>query len=930
MKVLCVAEKPSIAKSISQILSGGRIQSRATQAQYIRNYDFAYRLSPPLGPAHGDTDFTVTSVLGHLTSQDFGEDHRKWHSCDPFSLFEANINTFVNDKLKDVAQNLKNEARTADVLMIWTDCDREGEHIGQEIVNVCRSVKPRIVVKRARFSAIIATQINHACQNPIELDVRQAEAVDARISLDLRIGAAFTRLQTMTLQARFPAHLDQKVISYGPCQFPTLGFVVDQYERIRAFAPEQFWYISVSLERDGSIVGFHWKRGHLFDFEIALVLYEQCVEQPLATVRSVRNTPTQRWKPLPLTTVDLQKSGSRLLHLAPKKVLDIAEKLYQQGFLSYPRTETDQFDKEFDFKALITKQVADHRWGPFSQRLLDGEFSIPRNGHKNDKAHPPIHPTAHAGALQGDEQRVYEFVTRRFLACCSKNATGDSTQIEVDIAGESFSASGVIIKARNYLDVYIYDKWSDSVLPDFQQGEQFMPSACEMKDGVTAAPALLTEADLVDLMDKNGIGTDATIAEHIAKIIEREYVEARQQGRTKYLFPSDLGIGLVDGYNRIGFDRSLSKPHLRRETEHRMQLICDGTVTKNQVLADSIQQYQEVYVRARREFETIVTSVDQYINGQRERDIRPPRPPGPGRGNGGGGGNGNQDDDDDDDDGRPGGDVPTRGRGRGRGRARGTTTERQSTRGRGTASGRGTGRSRKKAASTDGEEDVKEDTPPPAKKPRTSTSTEEIGPMCRCDDPAVKRTVVREGPNTGKAFWACPKGPGDASCGFFEWLLPESSNAAGPSNSQTRAPSDNRARPSGPGNRYRNSKKTVKCDCGDEAVERTVRKEGPNEGRVFYRCSKPSAEECKFFEWADDTDSGNTKTGALTRARPGSNQSYNSHDKVQTATSGDCYKCGKSGHWASKCESNEASTVATGAPKRKASSSSGRGRRKFG
>lgn len=112
-----------------------------------------------------------------------------------------------------------------------------------------------------------------------------------------------------------------------------------------------------------------------------------------------------------------------------------------------------------------------------------------------------------------------------------------------------------------------------------------MPTACEMKEGQTTRPLLLTEADLVSLMDKNGIGafcrqlilditalaltcragTDATIAEHISKIIDREYVMRERQGNKDYLVPSTLGIGLVEGYNRIGFDKSLSKPHLRAE-----------------------------------------------------------------------------------------------------------------------------------------------------------------------------------------------------------------------------------------------------------------------------------------------------------------------------------------------------------------------------
>lgn len=198
---------------------------------------------------------------------------------------------------------------------------------------------------------------------------------------------------------------------------------------------------------------------------------------------------------------------------------------------------------------------------------------------------------------------MYDLVTRRFLACCSKNARGMETTVEIDIAGESFSAKGDLhsplaarppltqysltglnVQQRNYLDVYIYDKWNGNLLPNFKVGEKFIPDVCEIKEGVSSSPNYLTEADLVSLMDKNGIGplrhcssaraatdpplafagTDATIAEHISKIIEREYVFKQREGNSEYLLPSTLGTGLVKGYDAIGFDKSLSKPHLRR------------------------------------------------------------------------------------------------------------------------------------------------------------------------------------------------------------------------------------------------------------------------------------------------------------------------------------------------------------------------------
>ena len=99
---------------------------------------------------------------------------------------------------------------------------------------------------------MVTRQIHRAAQHPVELDQAQADAVEARTILDLRLGAAFTRMQTMTLQGRMPQLKDiGGPISYGPCQFPTLGFVVSRYEQIQEFVPETFWYIYLSLSRTG-------------------------------------------------------------------------------------------------------------------------------------------------------------------------------------------------------------------------------------------------------------------------------------------------------------------------------------------------------------------------------------------------------------------------------------------------------------------------------------------------------------------------------------------------------------------------------------------------------------------------------------------------------------------------------------------------------
>ncbi|CEH19275.1 prokaryotic type i dna topoisomerase [Ceraceosorus bombacis] len=621
MRVLCVAEKHSSAKSLADILSGGRAQSQPALDQYTRNFTFPYTLN-----GRG-VSVVMTSVRGHLYSHDFPPSYRSWQSCQPSALFEAPLRTFVTPGLEKVAQNLKNLARASDELIIWTDCDREGEMIGKEVEMACREGNHRIITKRARFSAIVPAQIHTAMRSPVALDHLAASAVEARIELDLRLGAAFTRLQTLRLQKEF-AELNKAVVSWGPCQFPTLSFVVQRYVDAITFLPEAFWYLSLYHRKDGIDVTFKWDRGHIFEEADVRRRLVACRGQ-MCRIEDVKRKEVSKFKPYPLTTVELQKSASRLLRLSPKRILDVAEKLYQGGILSYPRTETDQYDASFDFLGLIRKQCGDASWGNFARSLLGvgssaeptdanaeegpivvqagGTFSRPRNGKKNDHAHPPIHPTRHASNLSGDEKRVYEYVTRRFLAGCHLDAKGLQTSVALELGTEGFSASGLQILARNYLDVFTYDTWSTSILPAYTIGQTF-PSALpdadlSIKEGATTAPKLLTQADLVALMDRNGIGTDATIAEHIEKVCERGYVfettssedaeggsdgrsgrgrgrgrgraraiargSARARGRgasnaasrsgdpnggrVTYLVPSTLGMGLVLGYDAIRY-----------------------------------------------------------------------------------------------------------------------------------------------------------------------------------------------------------------------------------------------------------------------------------------------------------------------------------------------------------------------------------------
>ncbi|KAK4043204.1 DNA topoisomerase [Parachaetomium inaequale] len=661
-RILCVAEKPSISKAVAGHLSGGHYQTNNTRDAYIKNYTFDFDFGPPWGHC----SVTMTAVKGHLTAVEFPGEYKQWEYPPPDRLFDAPVLTVIPNDNKSIAKNIEDQARRASALVIWTDCDREGEHIGSEIRAAARKGNAQIQIKRARFSNVERAHILSAARRLIALDDRQVDAVSARIELDLRIGYAFTRFLTLNLRP-LGGPLSKLTLSYGSCQFPTLGFVVDRYFRVKNFVPEPFWGIKVMHERDDIKVNFNWSRHRLFDRMSVVILYERCLSARTAKVTKVQEKPTKKWKPLPLTTVELQKMATRFLRMTGQQAMTVAEKLYNKGFISYPRTETDRFDKGMNLRALVQKQTQDARWGPFAQNLVDGGFQQPRQGRHDDKAHPPIHPITYAAptALDDSERRVYELVTRRFLACCAEDARGSATDVELLYGDEAFAARGVVVLARNYLDVYPYENWTGTAeLPRFVVGERFEPTEAMVTEGKTSPPGYLTEADLIALMDANGIGTDATMAEHIEKIQERQYARTverggggggnqaaeedepeppaaaarggrgRGRGRgggrggarggrggpapgrgggVREFIPTSLGVALIEGFDRMHFETSLGKPFLRKEMELKMKAICEGRTTKQVVLHESLGEYRQVYEQSRAELNILKAACRQYV-----------------------------------------------------------------------------------------------------------------------------------------------------------------------------------------------------------------------------------------------------------------------------------------------------------------------------
>eukprot|EP01060_Flectonema_neradi_P014430 TRINITY_DN2110_c2_g1_i7.p1 TRINITY_DN2110_c2_g1~~TRINITY_DN2110_c2_g1_i7.p1 ORF type:complete len:926 (+),score=94.01 TRINITY_DN2110_c2_g1_i7:248-3025(+) len=551
----------------------------------------------------------VTSVSGHLMELEFPAETKNWRATSDAVLFDQPVRKIVKDAA--IEKNLMQEARNATHLVCWLDCDREGENISYEVIQVCLSVNPRLRVLRARFSSLTQRDLQGALNTLGAPDEKSSLAVDARQEIDLRIGSVFTRWQTKLLRERFQGI--QKIVSYGPCQFPTLGFVVSRYWEHKGFTPEQFHFISLEHKTDGSFVKFKWARDRIYDLTSAALMYQRCCEDGQLKIKKVTRKSKSKWRPVPLATVELQKLAARHLRFGSEKTMRIAETLYQETVLSYPRTETDLFTMtDGELQNLIKIQATDdnHTWAPYASNLLNpaaNKYQRPRVGRHDDKAHPPIHPTKSGGHLTGDKKLLYELVSRHFLACCSKDALADEVVVYGECGEEDFSTSGQTIVAKNYLEVYTYDRWSDSTIPNYEEGEIITPTSCTLNDGTTTAPPLLAEVDLIATMDRNQIGTDATIAQHIKTIKDRGYVTVENMIYT----PTKLGLALVEAYDVMGF-AALSLPKLRAAMEADLSQIVSGRRSHGDVVATYVSRYREIFSEVQSKKSLLVDIVSRW------------------------------------------------------------------------------------------------------------------------------------------------------------------------------------------------------------------------------------------------------------------------------------------------------------------------------
>ena len=478
-------------------------------------------------------------------------------------------------KEKDIIRSLKNLAKKADSIIIATDFDREGELIGSDALSCIQEVNATAPVSRARYSAFTKEEITHAFNNLVTLDTNLASAGASRQDIDLIWGAVLTRYLTLVKFAGYG-----NVRSSGRVQTPTLALIVARERERLAFVPEDYWVIKADFGEDPEKFSAPHATARFKSEDAAKAVMDHIEGATHARVAEITKRKRTVAPPVPFNTTSLMAAASAE-GLSPARTMRIAESLYMDGYISYPRVDNTVYPSSLDLAATLKNIMGNPAYKPYCEELLKKGNLKATRGKKETTDHPPIYPTASATPddLAPAEYKLYNLIARRFMATLSDAAVVEGTKVTLDVQGEPFVAKGDVLVNPGFRAIYPYGLKKDEQLPSLSEGQEvvFGGATCTKKQ--TEPPARYSQGKLIQEMEKLGLGTKSTRHSIIERLYTVKYIQ------NDPIEPSQLGMAVCDALDK--FAPHITHPEMTAELEEEMDNIALGQKTKGEVVMNS-------------------------------------------------------------------------------------------------------------------------------------------------------------------------------------------------------------------------------------------------------------------------------------------------------------------------------------------------------
>ncbi len=559
MRRLIISEKNHAARRIALILSDNTHKSRSVAG------------TPVLTFQKGDDDYFVLGLRGHIIELDYPAQYNNWDAVPPKELVYAKPEKKVDPTAKKIMNALKDLSTGADQVIVATDYDREGELIGVEALEEAGVKKD---VKRARFSALTKYEIEQAFADLKDMDYKLASAAETRQLIDLAWGAALTRFISLASN-----QLGKDFLSVGRVQSPTLALIADREKEILAFKPTPYWLVTAELEKEGKFKASH-KDGKFLDKDKAHQAFTKAKQARTASVTAVEAKDNDEWPPVPFSTTLFLMEANKL-GLTASQAMKIAEDLYQDGYISYPRTDNTVYPQSLGLRTILEK-LKKSDLGKEAEEILAQETIRPSRGKKSTTDHPPIYPVeaAKRGELKGHIWDVYELITRRFLASLAPACKSRTTNVGLDIGGEPFTSEGYQILNPGWRKYYPYYRATEVLLPMLSVGDTPTVLSVTSTEKKTTPPDRYSQGMLIKKMEELGLGTKSTRHETIQKLYDRSFVKGNRM-----IEPTESGIAVISALEEHAKD--ITNVKMTSHLESDMDMIANGELEQADVVEES-------------------------------------------------------------------------------------------------------------------------------------------------------------------------------------------------------------------------------------------------------------------------------------------------------------------------------------------------------
>ena len=432
---------------------------------------------------------------------------------------------------------ITDELKKADEVYLASDPDREGEAIAWHLLDILKAKKllKDKKVYRVAFHEITKKAVQEAIANPREIDKNLVDAYLVRRALDYLIGFSISQLLWRRNLGK----------SAGRVQSVAVKLVVDREKEIEDFKPVEYWSIESmcrvqSAEFKAMLTKFNGEKIEKMTVEnqamVDDILGKIGTPEIKASVINIDKKKTQRKPAAPFTTSTLQQEASRKLYFASKRTMSAAQKLYEQGLITYMRTDATNLNA--DAVAEIRQYIANTYGENFVPKTPNIYATKSKNAQEAHEAIRPTHFDAPAKNLSGDEAKLYDLIWKRTIACQMTNAEFDSVAADIETENKVavFHAVGSTRTFDGFTKVYTEDKDDDedkkeSKLPPMNVGDAIVIAELLPEQHFTQAPPRYTEASLVKKLEELGIGRPSTYATIMSTIVDRAYVEQDKQRR---------------------------------------------------------------------------------------------------------------------------------------------------------------------------------------------------------------------------------------------------------------------------------------------------------------------------------------------------------------------------------------------------------------